>query len=58
MERALFNELLEQANSGKRADNGFKKEAWTLACAAVQLVTLQLVIVEQCKSKTEVLKAL
>jgi hypothetical protein len=27
MEKALFNELLEQANTRKRADNGFKKEA-------------------------------
>jgi hypothetical protein len=35
MEQMLFNELLEQANNGKRADNGFKKEAWTAACIAV-----------------------
>jgi hypothetical protein len=27
MEEALFLELLEQANNGKSADNGFKKEA-------------------------------
>jgi hypothetical protein len=24
----LFTELLEQAQDGKRADSGFKKEAW------------------------------
>ena len=39
MEQTLFNELLHQANDlGKRADNGFKKEAWTEACRAVKLV--------------------
>jgi hypothetical protein len=50
--------LLEQANNGKRADNGFKIEAWTAACIAVQAVTAQQVIVERCKAKSEALKAL
>jgi hypothetical protein len=58
MEQTLFNELLEQANNGKRADNGFKKEAWTGACAAVKAVTAQLVTVERCKAKSEAMKAL
>jgi hypothetical protein len=58
MEKALFNELLEQANTRKRADNGFKKEAWTTSCAAVELITTQTVTIDQCKSKTEIMKAL
>jgi hypothetical protein len=39
MEKGLFNELLEQANNGKRADNSFKKEAWEAACKAVWAIT-------------------
>jgi Myb/SANT-like DNA-binding domain len=45
MEQTLFNKLLKQANNGKRADNGFKKEAWTRACAVVEAVTTQLITV-------------
>ena len=58
IEQTLFNELLNQANNGKRADNGFKKEAWAAACVAVETVTTQLAIVERCKGKAEVIKAL
>ena len=36
MERTLLDVLLNQVNNGKRADNGFKKEVWSAAEAAVQ----------------------
>jgi Myb/SANT-like DNA-binding domain len=58
IEKGLFNELLEQANNGKRADNGFKKEAWEAACKAVWAITTQPVTIKQCKSKAESQKAL
>jgi hypothetical protein len=57
MEQTLFNKLLNQANNGKRADNGFKKEAWAAACVAVETITTQLATVKQCKGKAEVMKA-
>jgi hypothetical protein len=58
MEEALFQELLNQANNGKRADSGFKKEAWIGACIAVAALTTQDITVERCKSKAEVMKGL
>jgi hypothetical protein len=36
MEYILFSHLLEQQELGKRADTGFKKEAWVIVSAAVQ----------------------
>ena len=36
MMQVLFTELLEQAQDGKRADNGFKKEAWESVLREVQ----------------------
>jgi Myb/SANT-like DNA-binding domain len=38
MVRVLFTELLDQAMDGKRADSGFKKEAWDSVQIEVQLV--------------------
>lgn len=58
IEQALFSELLEQANNRKRADNGFKKEAWAAACTAVDAITSQRVTIEKCKAKAEAMKAL
>jgi Myb/SANT-like DNA-binding domain len=58
MEQSLFQELLNQANNGKRADSGFKREAWIAACEAVTALTTQDVTVERCKGKAEVMKAL
>src|SRR4030088_2946248 len=58
MEEALFQELLNQANNGKRADSGFKKEAWVVACEAVAALTTQHVTIDKCKGKAEVMKAL
>jgi hypothetical protein len=36
MHRALLEGLLEQCRAGKRADSGFKKEAWVTILPAVQ----------------------
>jgi hypothetical protein len=38
MIHTLFAELLEQAQDGKRADSGFKKEAWDSVLKEVQAV--------------------
>ena len=38
MIQTLFSELLEQAQDGKRADSGFKKEAWDSVLKEVQEV--------------------
>jgi hypothetical protein len=38
MEQTLFTELLDQALDGKRADNGFKKEAWESVLREVQSI--------------------
>ena len=58
MEELLFHTLLEQANNGKRADSGFKKEAWIACCLAIRAVTTQLVTVNKCKAKADAMKAL
>jgi hypothetical protein len=36
METALLKGLVEQQRDGKRADTGFKKEAWTAVLPAIQ----------------------
>jgi hypothetical protein len=56
MEEALFNELIHQDELGKRADSGFKKEAWTAVLAEVRKRTTQQVTVERCKNKVDVMK--
>jgi hypothetical protein len=58
IEAALFHELLEQANSRKRADNSFKKEAWITTVKAVSMSAGYIVTVEQCKGKVDTIKAL
>ena len=60
MEEILFHTLLEQVNNGKRADSGFKLEAWTTCVQAIinSKVTKQLVTLEKCKSKVEAMKSL
>jgi hypothetical protein len=40
MIQVLFTELLEQVQDSKRANSGFKKEAWDFALREVQLVYL------------------
>ncbi len=56
IEETLFGTLLEQVNIGKRADSGFKKEAWTACCIAIKNATGQLVTIEKCKNKVEAMK--
>jgi hypothetical protein len=58
MEAAMFHELINQANNGKRADSGLKREAWVAACTVVRAVSGgQDVSIDQCKSKVEGQKA-
>lgn len=54
----MIEELLHQVELGKRADSGFKKEAWAAVCAMVQTVTTQPLIKLQCKTKMETLRDL
>jgi hypothetical protein len=60
MEETLFNELLKQDHNGKRANMGFKTEAWAVVRDAVQEVYLRRLIIEvlQLKSKESNYKAL
>jgi hypothetical protein len=58
IETLLFNTLLEQVNIEKRAESGFKKEAWIACCQAIQAVTTQLITVEKYKGKAGTMKAL
>jgi hypothetical protein len=58
MVEVMIEELLHQVELGKRADSGFKKEAWVAVCAMVQTVTTQPLIELQCKTKMETLKDL
>jgi hypothetical protein len=52
----LLNELLQQVELGKRADSGFKKEAWTACIVAIEDIQSQPVSLKQCKSKVDLLK--
>jgi hypothetical protein len=56
MEEALFNELIHQDELGKRADSGFKKEAWTAVLAEVYKRTTQKFTVERCKNKVDIMR--
>lgn len=56
MEEALFNELIHQDELGKRADSGFKKEAWTAVLAEVYKRTTQKPTVERCKNKVDIMR--
>jgi hypothetical protein len=58
MIEVIIEELLHQVELGKRADSGFKKEAWVAVCTIVQTVTTQPLIELQCKTKMETLKDL
>jgi hypothetical protein len=58
MEETLFLTLLEQVDIGKRADSGFKKDAWTACCNAIKKATGLLITIEKCKGKVDTMKAL
>jgi hypothetical protein len=58
MKEALLETLLEQCRAGKRADSGFKKEAWVEVIQKVQAVIIRqspplILTVSQCKSKAD-----
>ena len=61
MEQALFVTLLDQARRGKKADSGFKSEAW-IKVLEVQSKTptnlLPLLHIDKCKNKESNYKAL
>jgi hypothetical protein len=61
MEDALFTTLLDKVRSGKRADSGFKQEAWVHALEAVRLISPpnihHLLSIEKLKSKESNYKA-
>jgi hypothetical protein len=46
MEETLFNELHRQDRLGKRADIGFKSEAWVVIRDTVQEVYIGQVVIE------------
>jgi Myb/SANT-like DNA-binding protein len=56
MEEALVNELVQQVEQGKRADSGYKKEAWAAAITQVEHATSRVVTLEQCKNKIDTMK--
>jgi hypothetical protein len=60
MEETMFNELLEQDHNGKRADMGFKTEAWAAVRDAIQEVYLGCLVIEvsRLESKESSYKAL
>jgi hypothetical protein len=59
MEETMIQELVRQVvDNGKRADSGFKREAWTAVVDVVQACTGQEITVERCKNKMDVLKGL
>jgi hypothetical protein len=58
MEQLLFHTLLEQVNIGKRADSGFKKEAWVACCTTINTTIDQVITIERCKAKVDAMKGL
>jgi hypothetical protein len=60
MEETLFNELHRQDRLGKRADMGFKSEAWAVVQQTIQEVYTGHIAIEvsQLKSKESNYKAL
>jgi hypothetical protein len=58
MEELLFHTLVEQVNIRKRADSGFKKEAWIACCTALTNATTQPITIDRCKGKVDAMKAL
>ncbi len=58
MEEIVFHTLLDQVEIGKRADSGFKKEAWTACSDVIRSTSGQFVSIEKCKNKVEEMKLL
>ena len=53
MEEILLLTLLEQVDIGKRADSGFKKEAWVACCNAIEEAIGELLTINKCKTKVD-----
>jgi hypothetical protein len=54
MHRALLETLVEQCRAGKRADSGFKKEAWSAALTAVQVAYSGPIRIQESQLKTRI----
>jgi hypothetical protein len=52
----LLNKLLHQVELRKRANSGFKKEAWIACIEAIEDIQSQPVSLKQCKNKIDILK--
>jgi hypothetical protein len=53
MQEALLVILLNQCRAGKRADSGFKKEAWVAVLVVVQAIATTLINEKQVKSRID-----
>ena len=58
MQEALLVALLDQCRAGKRADSGFKKEAWSAVLVEVQAITTSQVNEKQLKSRVDWFKSM
>jgi hypothetical protein len=58
MQEALLVTLLDQCRAGKRADSGFKKEAWVAVLVAVQAITISPINEKQAKSRIDWFKSM
>jgi hypothetical protein len=58
MQEALLVTLLDQCRAGKRADSGFKKEAWVAVLVAVQAITTSPINEKQAKSRIDWFKSM
>ena len=58
MQEALLVTLLDQCRAGKRADSGFKKEAWVVVLIAVQAISPSSISDRQVKSRVDWFKSL
>lgn len=58
MERVLLQSMVEQVRSGKRAESGFKKEAWVISVDQVKVVAKlpDMVTMKKAKDKLDTLK--
>jgi Myb/SANT-like DNA-binding domain len=57
IEEVMLNELVHQVvDLGKRADSGFKKEAWAGVLEVIERETGQVLTLERCKNKLDALK--
>ena len=58
MEATMYSTLCIQVQLGKRADSGFKKEAWQAVNKAILEASGVIITTKQCKSKADAQKAL